>query len=591
LPQGWDWQFEVDGKVAQSTPAAAVGLGKIYFGDYSDAGGDGTLYCVEQSTGNLTWKKKLESGLCGSPTAVNGNVYLTTYGFYSTPSGTYAFDASTGNLTWNKIWGDNKRPSDSTPAYAPFDDGYVYVAGGGWSDSPYVVCFDDRDGSIVWDNDKSNFDDWVNDSSQYGDDGSFGIGHWTNSPVVSIDETVFVGQTAGKDVANYMGLFCLNAKTGKERWHSDFGGSTAAIANGRVYTTGGGNVYAFGPEERPDLIPKDIAVVYPPAYEGLDNLINVAVENTGNEDAGDFDVLLGYEDVEIGTASVSSLARKTRTNVVFEWTPPAAGNYTLQAEVNANKSVNEPLFNNKMNKDVTVLSTPQPDIAVTDINSEPSSPIYAGDLCMITADIINYGEPAFNFDVSLTANEDLIGSTVRIPDLDFRDPKSVDFRWVPSDPGNYTLTVFADCKNTIIESNETNNVRSITITVLLKPIPTPTPIGLGDGSGGGIGDGRGNDVWLDEYEGTGAGAGDGTCDGTDDAEAVTSGAETFVNETEPAEGAEKREKGFPMGTKFLSGGGGGGTFSLAMLIAALILMGLLIYGTRKERERYRKVRR
>lgn len=576
-PQGWDWRFEVDGKVAQSTPAAATGLGKIYFGDYSDAGGNGTLYCVEQSTGNLAWKKKLESGLCGSPTAVNGNVYLTTYGFYSTPSGTYAFDASTGNLTWNKIWGDNKRPSDSTPAYAPFDDGYVYVAGGGWSDSPYVVCFDDRDGSIVWDDDKSNFNDWVNDSSQYNE--QFGVGHWTNSPVVSIDEKVFVGKPAGGDAIGYIGLFCLDAKTGKERWHSDYGGSTAAIANGRVYTTGDGKVYAFGPEERPDLIPNDITVVYPPAYEGLDNLINVTVENIGTEDAGDFNVSLGYADVEIGIASISSLARGATANATFRWTPPAAGNYTLQATVNSDMRVNENLFNNRMDNDITVLSTP-PDIAVTDINSNPSSPIYAGDLCTITADIINYGEPASNFDVSLTANEDLIGSTVRIHDLDFGDPKSVDFRWVPSDPGNYTLTVFADCKNTIIESDETNNKNSINVTVLLKPIPTPTPIGLGDGDGGGIGDGGGSHVWRD-----------GEGDGTGESEAVTSGAETFVNETEPAEGAEKKAKGFPMGAKFLGGGGGGGTFSLAMLIAALILMGLLIYGTRKERERYRKARR
>ena len=166
-----------------------------------------------------------------------------------------------------------------------------------------------------------------------------------------------------------------------------------------------------------------------------------------------------------------------------------------------------------------------------------------------------------------------------ITELNCGEKRPVDFRWVPSDPGTYTLTVFADCKKTIIESDETNNKNSINVTVLLKPIPTPTQIGLGDGDGGGMGDG-GSHVWRD-----------GEGDGTDESEAVTSGAETFVNETEPAEGAEKKAKGYPMGTKFLSGGGGGGAFNLAMLIAALILAGLLIYGTRKERERYRKARR
>ena len=576
-PIGYDWQFEVDG-IAQSTPVAA--FDSIYFGSYAgvDARG-GVLYRVNRGTGSEIWNLSLASGVCGSPTVVNGNVYLTTYGFYKSPSGTYVFDAESGNLVWDHAWegGGYPRPSDSTPAYAPFDDGYVYVAGGGWADSPYVVCFDDLDGSIVWDDDASNFSQWVNDSSQY--DEPFGIGHWTNSPVVSIDEKVFVGKPAEGGVTDYIGLFCLNATTGKERWHSKFGGSTAAIANGRVYTTGEGRVYAFGTVGSIDLVPREITVVDPPAYEKVETLINVTVENIGTEDAGGFDVSLGYKGAELGTASVGSLARGGIASVTFRWTPPAAGNYTLQVTVNEDMRVNENLFNNRMDKDVTVLSTPPADIAVTSLTAN-DNPVLTDKPCTIEATIINYGEPASDFYVSLTANGNPVGSPIRISDLSYMKSKIVSFIWIPPASGTYTLTVFADCYNTTIESDETNNTMQIQVTALFKPIPTPTPIGLEDGAGGGRGGGSGNHVWRDA-EG----------DGADESEAVTSGAQAFVNETESPGGGEKKAKGFPMGTKFLSGGGGGGTISLAILIAALILLGLLIYGTRKERERYRKARR
>jgi hypothetical protein len=43
-----------------------------------------------------------------------------------------------------------------------------------------------------------------------------------------------------------------------------------------------------------------------------------------------------------------------------------------------------------------------------------------------------------------------------------------------------------------------------------------------------------------------------------------------------------------MGTKFKTGGAGGGYFSYVMILAVLILLWLLVHGIRKERGRYRR---
>jgi len=43
-------------------------------------------------------------------------------------------------------------------------------------------------------------------------------------------------------------------------WHSDYGGSSPAIANGKVYTIGGGRVIAFGSNTLPDLTVEKIYV-------------------------------------------------------------------------------------------------------------------------------------------------------------------------------------------------------------------------------------------------------------------------------------------------------------------------------------------
>ena len=585
---GYDWAFKVEGN-AQSTPAA--GYDSIYFGSHPHMA-PGTLYRVDQSTGKEIWSQRLKAEIGCSPTvAKDGNVYVTTYGYYERLSGLYAVDALEGDIEWYK----ETPPSSSTPAHAPFDDGYVYIAGGGGeglvvNPDNFVACYDARDGSEVWYDDKSNFEYWIKDKNSEYDNG---IGHWTNSPGVSVDKKVFVGKPMSEGVTDYKGLFCLDALTGEERWHSKkgYGGSTVAIANGRVYTTGKGKVYAFGSEGRADLVPQNITT-HPPIFEGIETVIDVTVGNIGVEDAGGFNVSLSDSDVGIDKKKfVTSLAKGANTTVSFMWTPLAAGDYTLQAVVNPDRSVNENLFNNNLSRDVTVYPM-LPDMEVTGIDAADT--MYLDKKYSITASIRNNGSEFYSyFNVRFRVYDNELNiikeeNSQPISGLSNMQTENILFTWTPTDTGDYTLEVFADPitddlpRGNVEEmDDETNNKMTKDIEVKkeeeeepeLPELPKPKPgWPFGPGGGGGTGGGFGG--------GIGTGTGTGNESGT--------GGETEINASSSLVETIKNVIGHPFGTGGSKGGGGGGSLYLYLILLFLLLITFFYLGYYKEKRAHAK---
>ena len=145
------WKFATRGPVP-CTPAVAAGL--VYFGSY-----DGRFYAVEAETGHLRWKfstggeRRFEAkGIHGflpknqtipdpfdvflsSPVVAAGAVY-----FGSGDGNVYALDASTGELRWMFATGDVVHAS---PA---FDAGTLYV--GSWDS--YFYAIDASTGKQKW---------------------------------------------------------------------------------------------------------------------------------------------------------------------------------------------------------------------------------------------------------------------------------------------------------------------------------------------------------------------------------------------------------------------------------------------------------
>ena len=199
---------------AQGTPAYADG--KFYLTTWVYPGGN--IYCVNASTGEVIWHQTTPLDTCGSPTVSNGIVYVTTYNFYG-DGDIYALNATDGSILWHQTI----QRTDSTPAVAY---GNVYVAGGcpGYSEIQ-TYCFNATTGDLIWSTNVSE-----------------GIGGWTESVAVA-DGKVFVGKPDGW--FDYAGTYALDAFTGDIIWSYPEGGASPAVADGVVFTIGGGKVYAF----------------------------------------------------------------------------------------------------------------------------------------------------------------------------------------------------------------------------------------------------------------------------------------------------------------------------------------------------------
>jgi len=301
------WDFTVSG-YAQSVPAIAYDT--VYFG--SAYSGDNRVYCVDACSGKEVWNTSfpIDKSVCGSVTIADKIVYLTTYDFCGTGI-FYALNAVNGS----KVWEHTIERTDSTPAYypSPVRD-YVYAAGG--FTTKEVCCFDAKNGSLVW--------------------RVSGLGSWTNSPVVSKDGKVFVGKEGGGGMTpGYVGLYCLDALTGDELWHTEYGGSSPAIANGFVYTIGAdGRVYAFGNSTLPDLAveanaPDNEYVV------GKKGNITATIENIGKANVTTtFKVELRHKVDVLAEQTVNPpLNISNLREVVFEWTPEEPGEHRLTVEV------------------------------------------------------------------------------------------------------------------------------------------------------------------------------------------------------------------------------------------------------------------
>ena len=196
--------------------------GKFYLTTWVYIGGN--VYCVDADTGTEIWHTTTPLDTCGSPTVVDGTVYVTTYDFYG-DGDIYAMNATNGSILWQKTI----QRTDSTPAVAY---GNVYVTGGskGYSDRQ-TYCFNATTGNLTWSTDTADE-----------------IGAWTCSVAVA-DGKVFVGTEGGW--FDYAGTYALDAFTGDVIWNYPEGGSSPAVAEGTVFTIGGGRVYAFGGSEIP----------------------------------------------------------------------------------------------------------------------------------------------------------------------------------------------------------------------------------------------------------------------------------------------------------------------------------------------------
>ncbi|KAF5413591.1 MAG: Outer membrane protein assembly factor BamB [Candidatus Methanophagaceae archaeon] len=552
------WVFEVNGH-SQSVPA--IGYGNAYFGD---AYNGSRAYCVDAWSGKEKWNRSVADGknVCGTVTIADNIAYFTTYDFNG-PGIFYALDAYNGSIVWESV----TERTDSTPAYKPPSKSvraYVYVAGG--YSTKEVCCLDAKNGSIVW--------------------RVPGLGSWTNSPIVTKDGKVLVGKVAGGEallmIPGYVGLYCLDALTGEEKWHTECGGSSPVLVGGIAYTIGNdGRVYAIGKDGAPDLTVLYATTAEDTSYVvGKQGVIKAMIQNIGKSDVtDDFYVELREKGVPLCNETVSGLNASEKKEVVLEWTPLTPGEHKLMVEVDPSPGVipESNSLNNSWGPLPVEVKDNRPDLVASII--VPGT-IYVGEVT-IEANISNIGyETNKSFWVRFCV--DAVKTSGRYMTLDNDTQSNItNFNWIASGIGNYTLSVEANPRNTdkvtINESDWSNNIAFQEV-VVTQPTPTPTPSpGFGPGSGGGGGGGSAGGF------GTGSGTGES-------GSGETGGMQMPVNvSTSAAEEEQKHEvSGYPFGNMSSGASGGGGTIPLLLVVVAIFIMTVFYFGYYREKKSHAK---
>jgi len=226
---GVKWTFKTNGPIVGS-PAIANGV--LYIGSL-----DGSVYAIEQESGQQKWKTDPVDSIASSPAVADGTVYYLSY-----DRALYAVAADTGAVKWLfATSGERRFEAKGIHGLAPTDQNIadpmdVFLS------SPAVyngrVYFGSSDGHVYAVDAKSGALSW---SFQTKD-----IVH--ASPAIT-NNTVYVGSWDSY-------LYALDAETGAEKWrfktgedpiyHNQVGfQSSPAVVDGTVYVgCRDGHVYA-----------------------------------------------------------------------------------------------------------------------------------------------------------------------------------------------------------------------------------------------------------------------------------------------------------------------------------------------------------
>jgi len=217
----------------------------------------------------------------------------------------------------------------------------------------------------------------------------------------------------------------------------------------------------------PDLTVVGIEVEGTPIVNEIAT-VDVTIANVGDGDAEGFNVSLYADGELVGVKTVESLVAGGEVTLEFEWTPSEAKTYELRAVVDPDNVIDE---SNETNNEMTVTVEVQslPDLTVLDVEVE-GTPI-ANEIATVNVTIANVGEgDAGEFNVSLYEKFD--GEPIELVDVKTVDSlmagevKIVEFEWTPSEAGTYLLGAWVDSDNVVDESNETNNIMTVTVEVL-----------------------------------------------------------------------------------------------------------------------------
>lgn len=178
--------------------------------------------------------------------------------------------------------------------------------------------------------------------------------------------------------------------------------------------------------------------------------------------------------------SVSSLAASGTKALSTSFTPSAAGKYTITVTADSASAISEQSESNNT-KTATVTVLDKPDLTVSALSCGDT---ITGTATTISATVKNVNSTAaaskLAINVKNSSGTSVYSTTLSVSSLAASGTKSLTASWTPSTAGTYTITATADSAGAVSEKNESNNTKTVTVTVLDKPDLTVSALSCGD---------------------------------------------------------------------------------------------------------------
>ena len=216
-----------------------------------------------------------------------------------------------------------------------------------------------------------------------------------------------------------------------------------------------------------DLIIDKFEIDPDPAVQGRVASITITVENQGNTPADSF--VVQWKPAPLLpdlSQQVNGLDSGASIKVKFDYTYRAAGEFLSSAEVDSTNRVREADETNNRATRMIKVDPPLPDLTITSFSISPEQPV-RGSKATATIEIKNQGHnPARNFIVQWKPTLLTPDLSTQINFLDEGESTTVTFDYTYAIVGDFTSRAEVDSTNRVLELDETNNDKTIPVTVV-----------------------------------------------------------------------------------------------------------------------------
>ncbi len=208
--------------------------------------------------------------------------------------------------------------------------------------------------------------------------------------------------------------------------------------------------------------------ITPASYKGGDKItLKATVANNGTLKASNIKVKFFFNGVEIYSKNITSISKKSKNTVNYQYTLPLnfLGTAVFRAVADPDNTIAESDENNNAAEMNANVSQAKMDLLVDSVKTSNSKP-KVGQNVSIQVKVKNTGDTkALNvkLDVYLGDNAGTPNFTMNIPSINKNSVSSKSFSWiVPNNISgtNYKIRAVVDMNNTITETNELNNEKT-----------------------------------------------------------------------------------------------------------------------------------